>query len=710
MDIIKRFKLLPNSSRKLLSAGIILALLVALPLFIWAISNLNFNPFKRASSGEPGVCLAINKVISVTPVSDTNGTCHDLQLAVDAVTGDGYTIQVNPGTYNVPSTVDVSNKVNLTITGNPQSGNGAAVLNFLPGNGWGFHIQNTSGSIEWMTLQGGTSNGMLSIVNSNTFSVGYMNLNSQTSHTMDIQGSNNVSVYNTDIQSSAGALEIATSTNINVANNKIHNSDNAISVQNSSNITINSNLIYANRESGLTLSNSNNTQTSRNTFVGNGTKGPTFATIDLIGIQGTSNEFSYNIVSGGTGPGVRSQSGLAFYPFTYNDIFGNNPNYYNYANQTGLNSNISADPLLNGTNSLYCPANNSPVIFGNVSNFEYMGYIGPCGGTPPPTPSPTATPSVTPPPTACTARPLTLTVTPANQKGNPGTKLRYYLAVKNNDDVNCGSPTVNLQVGNVVWPDGTSTANGWTVNFGAQSFVVAPGVTHNTYIDVTSPTSSYALGNYSINITATTPNVPQNTSGTNFVYELTQATLSQSFDFRIKFDGVTDGSAEGAKANIRFVSFPVADLSTGPVEFHHIGGGVYEAILTPDYLPPSASNQGYTIYVKGEKHLARKYCQATGQSSECTGAGNINIPAPTANPASFVFDFTNLPLQPGDLFEQDGKADALDFAKVITLMGKASSSLTDQDLLTADLNYDGFVNIRDAFLMRKTLETKFDEN
>ncbi len=751
MDLLSRYKLLPKSSKKLFSLSIIIALVVALPLFIWAIINLNFNPLKRASSNEPGVCIAQNKVITVTPVTDVNGTCHDIQNAVNQVTGSGYTIQINPGSYTVPSTVNVSGKTNLTITGSPSAGNGAAVLNFTPG-GWGFLVENSSGSIQWLTVQGGSSNGMISILNSSNFSLGYMSVNSQTSHTVDIQGSHDISVYNTEIQSSAGGLEISTSTDINVMNNRIHDTANAIAIQNSGPVQVVANLVYRNREYGLRINDSHDLQISRNTFTDNQSG------IELGYTQSNNNEFSYNIVSDNNGPGIKGQNGLTFSTFTYNDVFGNDFNYYGYSNQTGLNHNISQDPQLNPANNVYCPFSTSPVIFGDVANFGYMGYIGPCGGTPPPTASPSPTPSApptgaecgmcggiagiqcqtglvcqmsgqphpdqsgicvktngssvcgTPPPTACTSRPLALTVTPANQKGNPGTTVRYFLSVKNNDDVNCGTPTVNLQVGNVQWPNGNSTANGWNINFGQTSFNVAPGATYTSYIDVTSPTSSYALGNHSINITATTPNVPQNTSGTNFVYELTQAQLSQQFDIRIKFAGVSGGDAEGAKANIRFVSVPVADLTTGPIEFHHIGGGVYEAIVSPDYLPPSAGGQGYAVYVKGEKHLARKFCQATGQTGECTGNGNINVPAPAQNPAAFVLDFTGVALEPGDLYIQDGRADAADFAKVTQLMSKSYAALTDLDLMTADLNYDGYVNVKDAFLMRQTLQTKYDEN
>ncbi len=78
--------------------------------------------------------------------------------------------------------------------------------------------------------------------------------------------------------------------------------------------------------------------------------------------------------------------------------------------------------------------------------------------------------------------------------------------------------------------------------------------------------------------------------------------------------------------------------------------------------------------------------------------------------ASPVFDFTGLPLEPGDLTPQDGKADNADFDKIKSLLSKPCSALTDVDKKTADLNYNGCVDIRDALLMRKTLETRYDEN
>lgn len=49
MNFVKRFKTLPTSSQRLMGLGVVLALAVALPLFVWAIITQNFNPNKKAS-------------------------------------------------------------------------------------------------------------------------------------------------------------------------------------------------------------------------------------------------------------------------------------------------------------------------------------------------------------------------------------------------------------------------------------------------------------------------------------------------------------------------------------------------------------------------------------------------------------------------------------------------------------------------------------
>ncbi len=392
MKLLQRFKSLPIFTKRLLSLGVVLGLFVALPLLIWAIVTQTFLFRQKAATGEPGVCIAVNKTIVVTPDSDLNGTCHNIQAAVNAVDGSGYNILIKPGTYNPPGTININGKNNLTITGDEQAGNGAAVINFVPG-GWGFLIQNSSGSIQWLTIQGGSSNGMMSIQNSHNFGVGYARINSQTSHTLDVQGSSEVSIYNSDIQSSAGAVEIVNSSNINVLNSQIHDSANGIAANNSTHVTLIGNLITNNRESGIEAQNVSNMGMYHNTIVGNSTN----SILPAINLSGNIIDLNFmdNLVVFNNSTGIKYSGSNFTRTFGHNDVYQNaGGNYIGFDSYTGINGNISLDPLIHYYSPLsMCLNNNSPAIYGNVANGEYMGYVGPCGVIPP-SPSPTPLPFI----------------------------------------------------------------------------------------------------------------------------------------------------------------------------------------------------------------------------------------------------------------------------------------------------------------------------
>jgi len=188
--------------------------------------------------------------------------------------------------------------------------------------------------------------------------------------------------------------------------------------------------------------------------------------------------------------------------------------------------------------------------------------------------------------------------------------------------------------------------------------------------------------------------------------------LPQTMRFQFKFMGVSGDQADGAKLTIRFrTNDGSVDRVTPALTASHVGNGIYETIvqITDNFLP--ANRYDYAIYLKGEKHLARKFCQQGGQTTRCTGNGNLAVSDTISGYTNF-YDFTGLPLEPGDLPmpEQDGAANLADFTKIKSLLSKASSELTAADKLTADLDYNGSVNVRDAFLMRQTLETRYDED
>lgn len=186
------------------------------------------------------------------------------------------------------------------------------------------------------------------------------------------------------------------------------------------------------------------------------------------------------------------------------------------------------------------------------------------------------------------------------------------------------------------------------------------------------------------------------------------------FHILLKLKGVDDGSADQAKVTVKFNSSLIdvnnkLGVITSPIAIYYVKDGVYN--LSFGILGNSMPNANdYSIVLKGEKHLATRFCQEQGQTQHCSGSGRITIAAdPTKTFNDVYLDFTGLPLEPGDLYPQDGVADRNDFGKIIDLLSKPCSKLTDQDKLTGDLNYDGCVNIRDAFLMRQALETRYDE-
>lgn len=707
MNFFERFKSLPTSSRRLLGIGVTLALVVALPLFIWAIVTQNFNPNKRAASGEPGVCIAQNKIITVTPFSDINGTCHNIQDAINAVNGDGYTVQIEPGVYDVSSTIFVNGKTNLTITGNSQAGSEAVKINFTPGNGWGFLIENSSGSLEWMSLLGGTSNGMLSINNSSSFSVGYLHANSQTSHTMDVHDSSNISIYNTEIQSSAGALQIGGSSNVTFTNNKIHDSDDAISINDSQNVQVKYNLIYNNRESGIRLTNLENSIIAFNTFVGNSYGYTPAGSVYLYGNHGSGNQFSNNIVTGSAGAGIKTESGQSFASFLANDIYANHPNYMNFSDKTGVDGNISANPLLNSSQDIYCPQQGSPVIYGNPTENKYMGYYASICGSLPPTPSSTPTPQPTPPPN------LTI-ITSSFINGRVGESYRnfFYGEVTNLFH----EPTLSLNATNT--PPGLSVPQALC----GTSAPIRPSYTIRIECALDGiPTNA---GNYQVRINLSdglgnfiTKDVPililpgftpsPTPSGS-------PSPIVRPFVINFKFEGINDDKAltniNHANVVVKFLS-PILGYTNGyitpPIQADYVGGGVYAlhfGIWSGDL--PAANN--YAITLKGDKHISTRFCTPQGQTSHCSTTRNINIPT---NPAETVnLDFTGIPLQPGDVYPQDGVADINDFNKVVSLLAKPCFTLTDQERMVGDLNYDGCVTVKDVFLIRQTLQSRYDEN
>ncbi len=309
----------------------------------------------------------------------------------------------------------------------------------------------------------------------------------------------------------------------------------------------------------------------------------------------------------------------------------------------------------------------------------------------------------TPPPTACPPYPMTLNVVPASKKGALYQTLRYDVIVTHNDPNCLGGVNVNL------------TANvpaGWTAKFATPSFYLAPNHTYYNHVDIT---SNSGYGGQPITINAQTV-YPKNFASKTVVYEVitlpTPPPTVRPFEIKLKLQGVDDGSANLAKVVVRFIG-NILNYSPGytssPLPIVYDGNGIYRLPfgVWSSNLPPA---NDYSLIIKGEKHSAVKFCYPTGQTQRCLGGKSGHITIPSEPGAKVRLDFTGIPLDPGDLPPQDGRVDSSDFTKIKSLMSKLCSSLTDEEKYSADLDYNGCINIKDAFLIRKTLEIRYDEN
>lgn len=583
-----------------------LLLLAAIVIMIWAVVTQRFELRRKATSAEPSICTPVGNIITVTPFGG-NGTCHDLQTAVNAVIAPNYEIHVATGTYYIPETglshsVMIAGKSHLTITGIDNGVNTAAQLIFSGLHG-GVRIDNSDNiHFEWLSLSGSTANGMLSVNNSHDVSLGYLNVHDLSAHTIDMYGGQNNHLFNCDVQSSSQAVVIGGESYFIVNNCEFHNANVGLDISSSNHGSVNGNTIYDIGEVGIRVGNSD-------AYIGRNT-------ITKVGAPAQTNAFGMIITNYNDGVsqltlqqniifenafGIQVNSPGTTLSFTNNDLYGNYLGAINnYTYPGGFSGNISANPLF-GTG--FCIGTNSPAIYGVIAQNEYMGSKGVCATEITLTPTPTASPTTEPSPTA-TPTPLSPT------------------------------PTV---------------------------------------------------------IPSVSPTPPQ---------------YPYSFDMRVRFAGVTSNQAEGTKVTVRFMN-GTFDYVTPSIPVSYVTNGVYSIrfALAPTSLP---SAQGYRLSIKGEKHIAVKFCRVTGQTGPCLPNESIQFDVPTSNATVSLMDFTGLPLPPGDLPPQNGSANIDDFNTIKTIMGLNAPS--SSDIFTADVNYDGVVDSMDLFWLRKTLETRYDEN
>lgn len=335
-------------------------------------------------------CQPVNKVIEVTPIGGA-GTCHDIQKAVNAVNGEGYTIMVEAGNYNLTTTkynlyqevntgLLIKDKTNLTISG-AHSGAGAKIILGTIGmiNGrFGVVWYNSTGTLTNIGISGNNQyyDAAIFSYNSEVEIISNDIRNVLSGNAIEATGSKGKIVSNvlSDVYRALYLIDntdafLIENNSMQSGSNQAGGSAEAIYLGKTP-ATIRQNLIRG-YLSGISTDNfSKPLVIEHNTIIENGIESSSSGG-GIVQLPENNATIKNNLIIKNYKYGIVAPNSAII---SYNDVWSNGQNYYS-SDKTGTNGNISADPLLD---SNYCLKAGSPAIYGDVSKQEYMGHVGPC--------------------------------------------------------------------------------------------------------------------------------------------------------------------------------------------------------------------------------------------------------------------------------------------------------------------------------------------
>lgn len=181
-------------------------------------------------------------------------------------------------------------------------------------------------------------------------------------------------------------------------------------------------------------------------------------------------------------------------------------------------------------------------------------------------------------------------------------------------------------------------------------------------------------------------------------------------NFQLRFQGITQKPAEAynqLKVKLTLVSVGDTVISNLDQPEKTVFNTVFKAD-NQGVWKGKVSFQGrpgrYKIFAKGPKHIQKELCFNPDKTNlgdyRCSQEAAVQL-----SQGENDLDFSNLILMVGDLPEQDGLADSLDFALVRNNIGSREEAI----LKVADVNLDGIIDSQDYALMLIALSIRYDE-
>lgn len=192
-------------------------------------------------------------------------------------------------------------------------------------------------------------------------------------------------------------------------------------------------------------------------------------------------------------------------------------------------------------------------------------------------------------------------------------------------------------------------------------------------------------------------------TGTPDVITPTLSVGNTTINLKLKFQGVVKKPAINIM-RIRVAVMQGTNRYNGTGDFTSDDNGVWSGSAKVE-MPSTSTTTGWSILVKGPKHMQKKICDTSPTESYAgtygCGQGNITMTPAGAN----TFDFTKLTMLVGDLPEQDGIINSYDFSLIRNNLNTKDAKI----ISIADVNYDGKVDSQDASLVLAALSVRQDE-
>lgn len=171
-------------------------------------------------------------------------------------------------------------------------------------------------------------------------------------------------------------------------------------------------------------------------------------------------------------------------------------------------------------------------------------------------------------------------------------------------------------------------------------------------------------------------------------------------NMRMRFQGITGLPVQTQAQAVQVKLVKGTTEVTGTVQVTPDASGVW----TGSVSLPVTTGSGYTLFVKGPRHLQKKICVST-PTETAIGTYRCSTGAVSIANGTNTVDLSGIVLLAGDLPQQDGVVDSYDTSYIRQTLRSTNAA----DLNIADINRDGIIDTQDMSLVIQALSIKFDE-